>query len=204
MGRLVLEEPGARERISAWCEQPGMYGMRFSFNRPQLIAPLVEGRIDWLWEEAEKARVPVMALVTHDLIGLMDGVAARHPDLKLALCHLALPTEEKDEEAFRGVDKLFQIARRPNVMVKVSGLPSYTSEPYPFRGLQGYVKRVYDVFGPRRMFWGTDFSRLSCTYEQAVTMFTEEMTWLSTSDLECIMGRGLCEWLGWPLPQPAG
>jgi len=29
-------------------------------------------------------------------------------------------------------------------------------------------------------------------------MFTEEMDWLSGEDLEWIMGRTLCEWLGWP------
>ncbi len=30
-------------------------------------------------------------------------------------------------------------------------------------------------------------------------MFTEEMPWLSAEDKTWIMGRGLCEWLGWPL-----
>jgi len=28
-------------------------------------------------------------------------------------------------------------------------------------------------------------------------MFTEEMPWLSGDDLAWIMGRGLCEWIGW-------
>ncbi len=200
MGRLVLEEPGARERISSWCKQPGMLGMRFSFNRPQLIPPLTEGRIEWLWEEAEKAGVPVMVLVPHALIGVMDKIAERHPGLKLTLCHLALPTEKRDAEAFAEFDKLLPIARRSNVMVKASGLPSYTSEAYPFRGLHAPLRRVYDAFGPRRIFWGTDFSRLSCTYREAVTMVTGEIPWLTADDKEWIMGRGLCEWLGWKLP----
>ena len=199
MGRLVHEEPGARERIATWCKEPGMLGMRFSFNRPQLIPPLVEGRVDWLWEEAEKAGVPVMVLVPHALIDVMDKIAGRYPALKLALCHLALPTEQRDAQAFAEFDKLMLIARRPNVMVKASGLPSYTTERYPFRGLQPYLRRVYDAFGPRRIFWGTDFSRLSCTYREAVTMFTEEIPWLTADDREWIMGRGLCEWLGWQL-----
>jgi predicted TIM-barrel fold metal-dependent hydrolase len=64
--------------------------------------------------------------------------------------------------------------------------------------MQPYVRRVYDVFGPRRMFWGSDLSRLPCTYRQMITMFTEEMTWIPPADLEWIMGRGLCEWLAWP------
>jgi hypothetical protein len=28
-------------------------------------------------------------------------------------------------------------------------------------------------------------------------MFTEEMPWLKGQDLEGVMGRGLCEWIGW-------
>jgi hypothetical protein len=30
-------------------------------------------------------------------------------------------------------------------------------------------------------------------------MFTEEMPWLKGRDLELVMGRGLCDWLGWKL-----
>jgi len=66
--------------------------------------------------------------------------------------------------------------------------------------LHGYLRQVYDAFGPKRMFWGADLSRLPCTYRQGVTMFTEELPWLHGADLEWVMGRGLCEWLGWTLP----
>jgi hypothetical protein len=30
-------------------------------------------------------------------------------------------------------------------------------------------------------------------------MFTEELPWLSAKDKELIMGRALCNWLGWNL-----
>ena len=63
-----------------------------------------------------------------------------------------------------------------------------------------YLRRVFDAFGPRRMFWGTDLTRLPCTYRQAITLFTEELPWLSADDQEWVMGRGPCDWLGWPLP----
>jgi dihydrofolate reductase len=33
-----------------------------------------------------------------------------------------------------------------------------------------------------------------------VTFFTEEMKSFSSNELEWIMGRGIAEWLGWPLP----
>lgn len=74
---------------------------------------------------------------------------------------------------------------------------------YPYRALHPYLRRVYDAFGPKRMFWGTDLARLPCTYRQAVTMFTEEIPWLTRVDKEWIMGRALCEWLGWKMPAHA-
>ncbi len=42
--------------------------------------------------------------------------------------------------------------------------------------------------------------RLSCSYRQAVTLFTEELDFLSGEDTEWIMRRGVADWLGWPLP----
>ena len=41
-------------------------------NRPQWTAILAERRLEWLWDEAEKARVPVMALITHGMTPLID------------------------------------------------------------------------------------------------------------------------------------
>jgi predicted TIM-barrel fold metal-dependent hydrolase len=165
-----------------------------------LLPPLTEGRMDWLWDEAERHGIPIMVLVPHSLTHLIDRVAERHPDLKLVMDHLALTRNTKDEEAFRALDNLLALAKRANVAVKASALPCFTNDVYPYRRLHPHIRRVYDAFGPRRMFWGTDFSRLPCSYRQAVTMFTEEIPWLSAEDKTWIMGRAVCEWLGWPLP----
>ena len=62
-------------------------------------------------------------------------------------------------------------------------------------------RRVWRHVRPQRMFCRYDYSRLPCSYGQAVTMFTEEMPWLSAADKEWVMGRGLCEWIGWKLPR---
>jgi len=196
MGRLDPEAPASRGSIATWRQQPGMLGLRFTFHRPLLRPLLTEGRVDWLWPEAEKARVPIMTLAQHSDLHLLDRVAERYPGLKLTIDHLGL-TKGKDEEAFREFDKLLALARRPNIAVKASCLPHYTTDTYPYRRLHPYVRRVYDAFGPKRMFWGSDLSRLPCTYRQGVTLFTDEMPWLTANDKEWIMGRGVCEWLGW-------
>jgi predicted TIM-barrel fold metal-dependent hydrolase len=87
-----------------------------------------------------------------------------------------------------------------NVAVKLSGAPSYSSHPYPYRNIHPYLRQIFDAFGPQRCFWGTDITRMPCSYRQCVTMFTEELPWLRGRDLELVMGEAICDWLGWQRP----
>jgi L-fuconolactonase len=175
-----------------------MLGLRFSFTAPALRPLLTEGRMDWVWDEAEKARVPLYVLVKPDDVHYIDAVAAKHPNLKLVMDHLALALDKKDADAFWNIDVVLGLAKHSNVAVKVSSLPNFSTEAYPYRNIHPYIRRVYDAFGPKRMFWGSDVTRLHGTYRECVTMFTEEIAWLSADDKEWIMGRGVCEWLRWP------
>jgi len=197
MGRFDPDAPGAREALPRWREQPGVLGLRFSFHTPLLRQPFLDGRFDWVWGEAERLGLPIMVLLHQEYLDRLVPVIRSHPKLALVIDHLGLVNGEKDAHAFRGLDHLLALARFPSVAAKASALPSYSSEPWPYVGLHPYVLRVYEAFGPRRMFWGTDLSRLPCTYAQAITMFTEHMPWLSAGDLEWVMGRGVCEWLHW-------
>lgn len=201
MGRIDPLDSAARGQVAAWRRQQGMLGLRFTFARKTEYArPLVEGHMDWLWKEAEKSGVPVMMMVTPDQLRIVDGIAERYPGLKLIMDHMVRHFGKKDAEAFADIEKLIDIAKRPNVAVKASGMPEYASGDYPYPTVLPYLRRAYDAFGPKRLFWGTDLTKLRCTYRQAVTMFTEEIPWLTASDKEWIMGRGLCEWIGWKLP----
>lgn len=98
-----------------------------------------------------------------------------------------------------GVDVLLKFARFKNVAVKASCLPCYVDEPYPFPTLHKQIRRVVESFGPQRIFWGTDLSQLPCTYREAVTLFTEELEFLTSEDKGWIMGRALADWLRWPV-----
>jgi predicted TIM-barrel fold metal-dependent hydrolase len=198
MGRLALEKPESRALVEGWRKQQGMLGMRFTFGTARQRPWLTDGTADWLWAAAASAGIPVM-MSAHGLMPAVDRVAERHPGLGLVVDHLGIRGGLKAPEAFKELPELCALARRPNVAVKASALPCYSAEPYPFRDLHAPIRRVYDAFGPRRMFWGTDWTRLPCPWRQAVTLFTEELPWLSAEDREWIMGRGICEWLGWPL-----
>ena len=94
-----------------------------------------------------------------------------------------------DDAAFADLDEMLALAKLPNVAVKLSGAPSYSSATYPWRNIHPYIQRIFDAFGPQRSFWGTDITRMPCSYRECVTMFTEELPWLSGHDLNQVMGR---------------
>jgi L-fuconolactonase len=198
MGRFDAEAPDARERLEGWMSQPRMLGIRLTFHTPETEPLLTEKRIAWIWAAAERLGIPIAVLAPHRLLPFVDEIAASHPGLRLAIDHLGIFKGTKGAEAFAGLDKLLALAPRPNVSVKASGMPHYSVETYPFRDVHRHLHRVYDVFGPKRMFWGSDLSKLKCSYRQAVTLFTEELPWLNAEDKEWIMGRALCDWLNWP------
>lgn len=202
MGRVDNDAPTARQEVANWRTNPGMLGFRATFGRKVMWPALTEGRVNWFWAAAEKAGAPIMVYLPLAMLPLIDKVAERHPGLKLIIDHFALPFEAKDDQAFEGFEHLLHIAKRPNVAAKASALPTYTTDGYPYRRVHPYIRSAYDAFGPRRMFWGSDLTGLPCTYSQAVTMFTEEIPWLTNDDKEWIMGRALCKWLSWDCGQP--
>ena len=107
------------------------------------------------------------------------------------------PRGGKGDAAFPHIDEMCALARYPNVTVKLTSVPSYAVDPYPHRGLHKYLRRLYDSFGPKRLHWGSDLTRMPCSYALCVRLFTEELRWLTGEDLEWIMGRSICERLGW-------
>ena len=177
-----------------------MLGIRLVFNRDQSADWLKDGTADWFWDAAERYDIPVMAMAPND-VPTLGQIAERHPGLRLIVDHMGLNSVLRGKPLEPSVDNVIKLARLSNVAVKVSALPCYVDEPYPFPTLHPLVRRVVDAFGPQRCFWGTDLSHLPCPYKQVVTLFTEEMKSLSSTELEWIMGRGIAEWLGWPLPQ---
>lgn len=198
MGRLLLDRPGARERLERWKDQKGMLGVRLTFHRDH-DRPLIDnGAADWFWPAAERLGIPVMVHAPERL-PVIAAIARRHPSLTIIVDHIGFARETMDEHAPEGARRMLELAPLPNVSVKVSAMPCFSSQPYPFRNLHDPIRRVIDGFGVERCYWGTDYSRLppSCTYRQAVTMFTEELG-LSASDLEWVMGKAIARRLGWP------
>lgn len=92
------------------------------------------------------------------------------PDVAFILDHCGVPDIKGDGFGVWQAP-LAEIARRPNVTVKLSGLPAYGAEDWTLDNLKPYFAHVADNFGFDRMVWGSDWP-------------------------VCTLGGGLSTWVG--------
>jgi predicted TIM-barrel fold metal-dependent hydrolase len=201
LGHFDLQSPDRENIVKNWRQRPGMLGFRFTFNQPHQQSWWTDGSLDWFWAACEREGLPVGLLAGGNMVAL-GSIAERHPRLKLHIDHMGRGGggSSKDDAAFANLGEMLALAKYPNVGLKLSGAPSYSSEPYPYRNIHQYIRRMFDAFGAQRCFWGTDITRMPCSYRQCVTMFTEELPWLKGRDQELVMGQAVCDWLGWKRP----
>lgn len=184
------------EQLQRWTEQPGVKGLRYTFLKPEQKTWLEDGTMAWLWPEAERLGVPV-ALLADGYLPHVARIAAAHPQLRLIVDHFGVRRGNVDDVAFASLPDVLALAQHANVAIKVTGGPQYVSDGYPFASLTPRYRAIFDAFGPRRMFWGTDITRMPCTWRECVTAMTEHQAWLSDDDMAWVMGRGIAEWIGW-------
>jgi predicted TIM-barrel fold metal-dependent hydrolase len=203
LGHFDLNSPDRENIVKNWRERPGMLGFRFTFNQPQEKTYWTDGSLDWFWKACERENLRVGLLASGKNIEAFGRIAGRHPGLKMHIDHIGRGggrADVKDDAAYANLDEMLALAKLPNVSVKLSGAPSTSTQPYPYRNIHKYLQRIVETFRPDRCFWGTDITRMPCTYRECVTMFTEEMPWLKGRDLERVMGGAIVDWLGWKRP----
>jgi predicted TIM-barrel fold metal-dependent hydrolase len=198
MARIAIDNPASAQRLPTWKQQPGVLGIRLNFA-PDQSAWLTDGTTDWFWPAAEKAGLPVMFLTTGQT-SQFARIAERHPQLILIIDHMGVSSEAvKNKMMPEAIAQSAALAKYPNVSVKLSASPLFSSEPYPFRDVTPHIRRLFDAYGPQRCYWGTDITNsfAKATYKQRVTHFLEELDFLSEDDKDWVMGRALIARLGW-------
>ncbi len=206
LGHFDLQSPDREKIVARWRERKGMLGFRFTFGEAHQKSWWTDGSLDWFWAACEKEGLNIGLLASGKNIVALGKIAERYPRLKLHIDHIGRGggrAELKDDAAYADLPEMLALAKLPNVAVKLSGAPSTSSQPYPYKNIHKYLQQIIEAFGPDRCFWGTDITRMPISYRQCVTMFTEEMPWLKGRDLDRVMGGAIVDWLGWKRPAAA-
>ncbi|HET7412239.1 MAG TPA: amidohydrolase [Pararhizobium sp.] len=85
-----------------------------------------------------------------------QSLVDRCPDVQFVLDHCGVPDIAGDAFApWR--DAIAEIARRPNIAAKISGVIAYAGANPTIEAIRPYVEHVIECFGWDRVVWGSDF-----------------------------------------------
>ena len=168
---------------------------------------LQAGLFEPVFASAEQHGMPVFILGP-GFPGEMAPAAAAHPGVTFIIDHLGLrqyPPLSMDADPWEKLPELLSLARYPNVAVKFCGGQLLSRQPYPFSDVWPQLHRVVNAFGPSRLMWASDFTRLRMVkpgerpwlYSDALH-FLRDTNELSAGDKQQILGATARRLLGWP------
>jgi len=195
-GRFDPDAPGMRRRLEAWSATPGALGIRLTFFQDAAGTAAELRRLDPLWADLEELDVPVAVLAPAANGGLAQLVE-RHPKLRLVVDHLGLGTYDEDRDPFADWHRLAELAEFEHVLVKISTLVEASAEDYPFRDVHERLAEVVELFGARRLMWGSNHPVVAkkCGYAESLN-YLGECAFLSREDLEWLTHRTFTTCLG--------
>ena len=198
MGRFDYTAADRMQRLDHWRDQPGMLGIRATLADPLTISVFQDRAFHAFWERCAELGLPLMCYPPQ-VLPLVQGFARSHPGLRITVDHAGrFARGPKDAAAWTDLPDLLALASLPNVAVKVSSLPAFSTLPYPFPGLHAPIRAIHDCFGPERMMWGSDVTRLEWPYADNIRLFTEALDFLGDDDREWLFWRALTRWVDVP------
>lgn len=192
----------------------GIVGVRILGDEPQGELRrrfLAEGRWEPLLSAAENRSMPVVVFAPLRA-ATVGAIALKHPRLALVVDHLGLPPPPqfaRHTASAAAVADLVGLASLPNVAVKLTGAPSLSAEQYPFRDLWPTLRAILDAFGPDRVMWGSDFTRVTGrtthprhpegrhTYAQLLE-YIREPGLLRVGESDAVLSGTARTWFRWP------
>lgn len=110
------------------------------------------------------------------------------PQQDFVINHCATPVDQDPDGLARWRDGLEQMARRPNIAIKLSNFAAYSSDRSP-ASLRRTVMTCIDAFGPDRAMFGSDYpvARRHLGYRDLCDRFRESIT-----DLSAFEQRRIC------------
>ena len=189
VGWAALDGDRPEPRIEALAEYTKLKGLR----------PMIQDMADPDWMLSARASVGFVAMVNNDLrldglvranqITQLARLADQYPNLPIVLDHAGKPDIAGSQFQAWAAD-IQNLARRSNVVCKLSGLLTEAGVRTGDHNLAPYVDQLLDSFGPSRLMWGSDWPvlRLAGTYQSWHAQAQRLLTALSPDEQALIFG----------------
>ncbi|WP_035354954.1 amidohydrolase family protein [Edaphobacter aggregans] len=198
VGWADLTDPSVEAELEQLAELPNLRGVRHPIHDepdPNFV----------LREDFNRGIAALHALgLTYDLLIFEDHLPQtihfvdRHPDQIFILDHIAKP-RIRDASITAWRSNLLELARRPNVYCKLSGVVTEAKwDRWTPQMIAPYIDTVLEAFGPRRLMFGSDWPivTLASTYDRWVNTVRSAIAQLSTSEQQAILWRSATEAYG--------
>jgi L-fuconolactonase len=189
VGWIDFDADDAAARIDAMAAQKLLVGLR----------PMVQDIADDDWLLRPGLAPLLTSMTRHGLV--FDALALprhlprllqvidRHSDLQFVLDHCAKPHLATGDIA-EWKQHIAQIAKRPNMVCKLSGLVTEAKADWQIADLRAAVNHVRDCFGPQRLLWGSDWPvvNLAGGYERWLAAAETLLDDLSSAEKALVFG----------------
>ena len=186
------DQPDAPETLAEWAAQ-GVQGVRFTAaTRSPGGDPLA------IWRKAAELGLVVSCLDTCAAYVSEDfqALVKEFLELRIMIEHFGFWHAE-GQAGHDSFPKLMELARYPNLYLKVPGFGEYVPRPFPARNppfdlgaVPPYIDKAVEAFGAERMVIGTDYPPSSERegYTNVVRYLREYLTRFRTQQQEAILG----------------
>ena len=139
-----------------------------------------------IWRKADQLGTKTSVYGKLDSI---SQIAKQFPNLSIHVEHTGMPNINGE--------RVLTLAEYPNVFVKftVLGLKGISNESYPHKDAQPFFEKAYQLFGPKRIMWGSNYPPVLSEegYTKTMLFLQKEIPYLSTEDKEWLMGKTALE-----------
>lgn len=197
--RHAYEEPELK-RLEDAIKHMGLRGLWFAADKSS-FGP----EYQCFWKAVEEMNIPVFLLFYPEKktwlssLKLLEPWIEAYPKITCVLPQaFPLSTVEYNDE-IEIPDFAKRIINAGHLYIEVCyPIGRGRVEDYPFPVSRKAVEKLYDVFGPAKLVWGSDIPMVEryCTYTQSLKYFTNYCKFIPQKDMELIVGKNLAKIFG--------
>lgn len=190
VGWLPLMSDAIDALLEPYLDQPELVGVRHVIqDEPDpafMLGPAFLRGLAALQQTRLCYDVLIFAHQLPNTIRMID----RFPEQVFVLDHAAKPAIDPNRFDKQWASQIAELARRPNVWCKLSGLATEVpGAAWDSQTLSPYIEHILDVFGPRRLMFGSDWPvcKLKTSYPDWVSLAREQINELSPQEQSLIL-----------------
>jgi L-fuconolactonase len=176
VGWVDLTDDGLPARLDELQKHPKFRGVRHPVHDEEDSRWLMRADVLRGLKELERRDLPYDLLLRPVHLPLLPELSDRLPRLRMVIDHIAKPPIA--EGRLEGwAEDIERAAQNPQVYVKLSGMITEAGANWSAEQLKPFVQHVFDLFGPDRTIFGSDWPvcLMAGSWKQTLAAFTQSL-----------------------------